>query len=108
MSSVTTTVLEAPSAAPFHTTAFTQTCHKCGADLSHSHPGISEDAQRRISELETQVKILTGKATAAGMCDILLRPALRPAHLVPLLTAVAKAFNIQLSSLRLNADPFPS
>ncbi|MCJ1453897.1 hypothetical protein MMC28_004246 [Mycoblastus sanguinarius] len=65
MSSVTTTVLEAPSAAPFHTTAFTQTCHKCGADLSHSHPGISEDAQRRISELETQVKILTGKATAA-------------------------------------------
>ena len=30
-----------------------------------SHP-IAEDAQRRIVELETQVKILTGKATAAG------------------------------------------
>ena len=62
MSSVTTTVLQQPPAAPIPITPLTKTCHQCGADLSHSQ----EDAQRIIAELETQVKILTGKATAAG------------------------------------------
>ncbi|KAL9134343.1 MAG: hypothetical protein Q9175_004479 [Cornicularia normoerica] len=62
MSSVTTTVLQPSPAAPFPIISFTKTCHKCGAELSHP---IAEDAQRRIVELETQVKILTGKATAA-------------------------------------------
>lgn len=66
MSSVATTVLHSSHTAPFPIISFTKTCHKCGADLSHSHPPVAEDAQRRISELETQVKILTGKATAAG------------------------------------------
>ncbi|KAF6222083.1 hypothetical protein HO133_001169 [Letharia lupina] len=65
MSSVTTTILQSSPAAPIPITSFTKTCHKCGADLSHSHPPIAEDAQRRIAELETQVKLLTGKATAA-------------------------------------------
>lgn len=59
MSSVTTTLLQPPLST-------TQTCPDCGADLSHIHPAIAEDAQRRISELETQVRMLTGKATAAG------------------------------------------
>ncbi len=65
MSSVTT-LLQSQSTSSFPTTAFTHTCQKCGADLSQSHTAIAEDAQRRISELEAQVKILTGKATAAG------------------------------------------
>ena len=66
MSSVTTTLLQPSPAAPFPITSLTKTCHQCGADLSQSHPPVAEDAQRRIAELETQVKILTGKATAAG------------------------------------------
>ena len=66
MSSATTTILQPSPAAPFPTTSFTQTCPKCGTELSHSHLDDAENAQRRISELETQVKILTGKATAAG------------------------------------------
>lgn len=66
MSSVTTTVLQQPSAPPLPITSLTKTCHQCGADLSQSHPPVPEDAQTRIAELETQVKILTGKATAAG------------------------------------------
>lgn len=66
MSSVTTTVLQSSPAAPIPIPSFTKTCHQCGADLSHSHPPVPEDAQRRIAELETQVRILTGKATAAG------------------------------------------
>ncbi|KAL2052500.1 hypothetical protein ABVK25_007372 [Lepraria finkii] len=43
-----------------------QICHSCGADLSHSDLASAlEDARKRITELETQVRILTGKATAA-------------------------------------------
>ncbi|MCJ1344078.1 hypothetical protein MMC31_002280 [Peltigera leucophlebia] len=61
MSLTTTVLVNPPTTAP----PFTHRCDKCGADLSHAHPGVAEDAQRRISELETQVKILTGKATAA-------------------------------------------
>ncbi|KAH0538414.1 hypothetical protein FGG08_005014 [Glutinoglossum americanum] len=41
-------------------------CPNCGIKLPHSHhQDIPEDAQRRIEELEAQVKILTTKATAA-------------------------------------------
>lgn len=65
MSSVTT-LLQSHSSSSFPATAFTHTCQNCGADLSQSHTAVAEDAQRRISELEAQVKILTGKATAAG------------------------------------------
>ncbi|KAI9852208.1 MAG: hypothetical protein M1838_001445 [Thelocarpon superellum] len=44
-----------------------QTCPNCGAGLPHSsHAHDDGDAQRRIAELESQVKILTGKATSAG------------------------------------------
>ena len=53
-----------PARKPAPINPLAQTCHSCGADLSHSH--IAQDAQRRISELEAQVKILTTKATAAG------------------------------------------
>ena len=62
MSSVTT-LLQSHSTSSFPAT---HTCQKCGADLSQSHIAVAEDAQRRIFELEAQVKILTGKATAAG------------------------------------------
>lgn len=65
MSSATTTILQPSPAASCPTTSFTQTCPNCGTDLSQSHPVDTENAQRRVSELETQVKILTGKATAA-------------------------------------------
>lgn len=49
-------------------------CPHCGAGAAQEGdtvPGantntIAGDAQRRISELEAEVKILTGKATAAG------------------------------------------
>ena len=37
-------------------------CQRCGTDVSY----IAEGAQRRVSELEQQVRILTDKATAAG------------------------------------------
>lgn len=88
MSSVTTTLLQAPlvvpptRTAPFHTTTFTQTCHKCGADLSNGHPvAVAEQAQRRIAELESQVKILTGKASAAGIViSLCLASIARPAR----------------------------
>ena len=70
MSSVTT-LLQSHSTASFPATAFTHTCQKCGAHLSQPHAAVAEDAQRRISELEAQVKILTGKATAAGTLSLL-------------------------------------
>ncbi|MCJ1298065.1 hypothetical protein MMC08_000854 [Hypocenomyce scalaris] len=65
MSTTSTTTLEQPSTAPIRS-SFAPTCHNCGANLSPSQHSIAQDAQRRISELEAQVKILTGKATAAG------------------------------------------
>ncbi|KAI9845517.1 MAG: hypothetical protein M1837_004856 [Sclerophora amabilis] len=40
-------------------------CPNCGIGLSHSYHEDAQDAQRRIAELESQVRILTGKATAA-------------------------------------------
>lgn len=70
--STTTLVQQQPLTAPPHQSTFPHTCDKCGADLTHAHPGIAEDARRRISELETQVKILTGKATAAGSFSMFL------------------------------------
>ena len=71
MSSVTTLLQSHSTAASFPATAFTHTCQKCGAHLSQPHTAVAEDAQRRISELEAQVKILTGKATAAGTLPFL-------------------------------------
>ena len=41
-------------------------CSNCGVNLLHTHQDIAQDAQRRIAELEDQVKVLTSKATAAG------------------------------------------
>ena len=64
MSSRTATIAQGPTTVPIRSSL--ETCQQCGADLSHSHPGVTEDAQRRITELEAQVKILTDKATAAG------------------------------------------
>ncbi|KAI9831316.1 MAG: hypothetical protein M1819_005090 [Sarea resinae] len=40
-------------------------CPNCGAGLFHPHHEVAEHAQRRIEELEAQVRILTGKASAA-------------------------------------------
>lgn len=71
MSATATTVMPPPSTAPPFQTTFPHVCDKCGADLSHTHHGVAEDAQRRIVELEAQVKILTGKATAAGNLSLL-------------------------------------
>ncbi|MCJ1467737.1 hypothetical protein MMC07_006362 [Pseudocyphellaria aurata] len=65
MSSLSATLVEPPSTAPPFQSTFSHVCDKCGANLSHPRLGIVDDAQRRIEELETQVKILTGKATAA-------------------------------------------
>ena len=64
MSSRTATILQEPASVSIRSSL--ETCQQCGADLSHSHSGLAEDAQRRIAELEAQVKILTNKATAAG------------------------------------------
>ncbi|KAL8749890.1 MAG: hypothetical protein Q9184_006622 [Pyrenodesmia sp. 2 TL-2023] len=47
------------------TDAFDQTCPSCGADISNLIQNLPQSAQSRISELETQVRILTDKATAA-------------------------------------------
>ncbi|KAI9765742.1 MAG: hypothetical protein M1840_007176 [Geoglossum simile] len=46
-------------------TASASTCPNCGHKVSQPHQDIPVDAQRRIEELEAQVKILTTKATAA-------------------------------------------
>ncbi|KAI4210621.1 MAG: hypothetical protein LQ351_006500 [Letrouitia transgressa] len=46
---------------PLSPTSSGQTCPQCGHNISH----IVQGSQRRISELETQVRILTDKATAA-------------------------------------------
>lgn len=78
MFSTATTVLQPPSTAPPFQTTFPHVCDKCGADLSHAHPGVAADAQRRIEELEAQVKILTGKATAAGNFMFLLSLEISP------------------------------
>ncbi|KAG8530243.1 uncharacterized protein KY384_004743 [Bacidia gigantensis] len=66
----TVTILQPPPASRPITTApsipFQSTCQQCGADVSYAAASAAaEDAQRRISELEAQVRILTGKATAA-------------------------------------------
>lgn len=66
MSATATTVVQPHFTASSFQTTLKHVCDKCGSDLSHPHLGIAEDAQRRIVELEAQVKILTGKATAAG------------------------------------------
>lgn len=82
-----------------------QSCHNCGADLSHSH--IADDAQRRISELEAQVKILTSKATAAGRSTMRAKDSLLlPSEQLPKHNALADQV-IQLTSLptmRTNCD----
>lgn len=80
MTSSTTTVTLLPQSStttPFPQ-AFAHTCSHCGAELSHAHSDLAAEAQRRISELEAQVKILTDKATAAGKtspsCILLFSP----------------------------------
>ncbi|KAF2438628.1 hypothetical protein P171DRAFT_423951 [Karstenula rhodostoma CBS 690.94] len=48
-------------------------CLSCGADLD---PSEAEEAQKRIKELESQVELLTEKATAAGtwvLCSAYVR-----------------------------------
>lgn len=65
-------LLQAPARKPAPINPLIQSCQKCGADLTHTH--IAEDAQRRISELEAQVKILTGKATSAGKIVLIMPP----------------------------------
>ncbi|KAI4197452.1 MAG: hypothetical protein LQ350_005891 [Teloschistes chrysophthalmus] len=42
-----------------------QACPSCGADINNILQTLAQSFQCRISELETQVRILTGKATAA-------------------------------------------
>ncbi|KAI4093096.1 MAG: hypothetical protein LQ348_007358 [Seirophora lacunosa] len=42
-----------------------QTCPSCGADITNLLQKLAERTQSRVSELETQVRILTDKATAA-------------------------------------------
>jgi hypothetical protein len=46
-----------------HTSSLTRPCPNCGT----VYTDISHHDKRRIAELEAQVKILTDKATAAGM-----------------------------------------
>lgn len=68
MSSTTSvTMVEKPLPAPLETTTTTTcTCQQCGADLSHAHLEVGQDAQQKIQELENQIKILTLRATEAG------------------------------------------
>ncbi|KAI4117237.1 MAG: hypothetical protein LQ338_007584 [Usnochroma carphineum] len=53
-------VQQHPSAA-----AFDQACPSCGVDITGLLQRLTQSAQSRIFELETQVRILTDKATAA-------------------------------------------
>ncbi|CAF9937984.1 MAG: hypothetical protein HETSPECPRED_000731 [Heterodermia speciosa] len=60
-----TTVLQPPPTKLAVHTIFRANCQECGADVSHVGHDAAVAAQRRIEELEQQVKILTDKATAA-------------------------------------------
>lgn len=43
-------------------------CANCGASYPEASEKLAQDAQRRMEELEAQVRLLTEKATAAGTC----------------------------------------
>jgi hypothetical protein len=62
------------------------TCPNCGVKVSQPHQDIPVDAQRRIEELEAQVKILTTKATAAGMRSAASGPGPATVYGAPYLT----------------------
>ncbi|KAL8661573.1 MAG: hypothetical protein Q9202_005459 [Teloschistes flavicans] len=55
-----TNALEHPSKAPLN-----QACPSCGGDINNILQTLAQSFQSRIAELETQVRILTDKATAA-------------------------------------------
>ena len=64
MSTTSTTVLEIPrTASPAHTEAPIALCLNCGTEI----PNGAGDSQQKIQELESQIKILTLRATSAGM-----------------------------------------
>lgn len=44
-------------------------CPNCGIDLPHTS-STTPDAQKQIEDLQAQVRLLTQKATAAGMPPI--------------------------------------
>jgi hypothetical protein len=45
-------------------------CPNCGVGLP-DHTDLATDAQKRIEDLEAQVRLLTAKATAAGLSHVL-------------------------------------
>ena len=48
-------------------------CPQCGLALPHLHENVGLSAQKRIEELEDQVKVLSSKATEAGATILLPR-----------------------------------
>jgi hypothetical protein len=56
----------APSIPTKHSAHGTQNCPACGTSIELDK-GEVEMARRRVMELEAQVELLKGKATAAGM-----------------------------------------
>jgi hypothetical protein len=48
-------------------------CPNCGIGLP-DHTDLASDAQKRIEDLEAQVRLLTAKATAAGLLSHLSQP----------------------------------
>ncbi|KAL8725076.1 MAG: hypothetical protein Q9181_006551 [Wetmoreana brouardii] len=58
---------------PPSTATIGQACPSCGADISNILQTLARSFQSRISELETQVRILTDKATAAATSPLIHR-----------------------------------
>ena len=84
---MTTTTITTNTSTKVPTTASTRSslthaCPKCGTELAPTEAELASNAQTRIQELESQVKILTGKATAAGMISHLAYPP-GPSRMMP-------------------------
>ncbi|KAF2104775.1 hypothetical protein NA57DRAFT_51579 [Rhizodiscina lignyota] len=65
MSTVTTAYARPVEVSSGSPPPLSSACSNCGAPYSLAPERLPKDAQRRIAELEAQVKILTDKATAA-------------------------------------------
>src|SRR6266699_956326 len=65
---------------PRQMSAHSHACPKCGTLYSHPSDQCFDEDKQRIAELESQVKILTDKATAAGMSPSCARAHLLSPH----------------------------
>ena len=66
MSTTSVTQVERPRVSTPISSVVVPTCPRCGAQAGDEHLEGAQEAQRKIQELEAQIKILTRRATEAG------------------------------------------